>query len=94
MPSSACNGAIPERALAMLLSGELSRWFWTADEAESWHLSSVSPLTGGDHSGMLAIHRGSTYISTRGCHIPGHTWCLPFLRGHIVLFEDDERRVE
>ena len=85
---------IPERALAMLMSGELSRWLTNDDEANLWHMSLYLQHSQEQvHAGMLSTNlvQLAEYWDTKSCPIPGHGRCIPFLGGHIVTFEDDER---
>ena len=91
----ASSREIPERALAMLMSGELSLWLWHPRDAAKWYRT--LELCGAMHVGMLVapdLGELSQFWETRRCIIPGHDRCIPFLGGHIVLFENDGRRAE
>ncbi len=102
-PNTMGTMKIPSKAIAMLMSGELSRWLDL--DANDLSNSGIGRLyqrvgveMGQGYAGGLGIPAStwraaqlqtSPYTDRKTCSY-GHAWCVPFGGFHLVVVEDED----
>ena len=94
---------IPSKAIAMLMSSELSRWLdLDANDLSNRGIGQLYSRVGVErnlgYAGGLGILKstwlaaqaqGTPYVDQKTCSY-GHAWCVPFGGFHLVVVEDED----